>query len=80
MGKMIQNNEEYNEYKEEIKSNLRKSFTVSDLEYICKYIHIDGAYNIALALGRTKNSVVKMYTQLKKENTDTFFRNLNIFW
>jgi Mn-dependent DtxR family transcriptional regulator len=60
--------------------NQGKHFSDSDLEYLCKYYDYDSPSTIALALGRTEQSVTNKILQLKRLGLYEYYKNQNKFW
>lgn len=60
--------------------NHGKPFSESDLEYLCKYIDIDGVRSISMALGKTQMTVNSKLTELKKKKLFDHYKNLNKHW
>lgn len=60
--------------------NTKKDFTISDLEYICKYYHHDSVNTIGLALGRKPSTIKAIVREMKKEELFDYYKNLNIHW
>lgn len=60
--------------------NHRKPFTQIEIEYLCKYIEIDGVELISYALGRTPKSIIKKHLKLKKDGNFDYYKNLNKYW
>lgn len=61
-------------------TNQGKPWTMSDLEYLCKYSEVDELESMAMALGRTKNTVAEKLYQLRKNHRYELYRNLNRYW
>jgi len=67
-------------YHPEFHKNHKKSFTESDLEYLCKFYDVDGAKLISMALGRTEAAVRSKLSNLKKRGLFEYYKNLNKHW
>lgn len=68
------------EYHPDFHPNQNKKWTVSELEYLCKFYEADGSLTISLALGKTQKTVSNTYARLKREGLSNFYRNLNVFY
>lgn len=60
--------------------NTNKPWTVSDIEYLCKYYNVDDLNTLALALGRTAVSISVKANILKRKGQFEHYKNLNKFW
>jgi hypothetical protein len=58
----------------------RTPFTEEELEYICKYWHVDNYDDLGLALGRTGVSLAQKVSVLKKQGKFNYYKNLNRHW
>lgn len=68
------------EYHPDFHPNQNKMWTLSELEYLCKFYKMDGSLSMSLALGRTQTIVSNTYARLKKDGLCDFYRNLNVFY
>ncbi len=68
------------EYHPDFHPNQNKMWTLSELEYLCKFYKIDGPLMTSLALGKTQKTVSGVYGALKRSGEYEFYRNLNIFY
>ncbi|MEK4700397.1 DNA-entry nuclease [Solibacillus sp. FSL R7-0668] len=57
-----------------------KSFTESDLEYICKFYEIDEIRTISFAIGKTEHTIRTKVFDLRKRGLYDFYKNLNKNW
>lgn len=55
-------------------------FSVSDLEYICKFYEHDGPKSIAALYDKPLNQIVNLVTKLKKQGKYEHYKNLNMYW
>ncbi|WP_214482922.1 DNA-entry nuclease [Bacillus sp. SM2101] len=60
--------------------NRGKSYTVEELEYLCKFYEIDGANFMGMALGRPPKSIAATVNKLKDEGKFEYYKLLNKFW
>lgn len=60
--------------------NCGKEYSESDLEYLCKFYEHDGAYMVALALGRTVASVMRKWADLKEKGLVEKYKSRDVFW
>ncbi len=60
--------------------NMGKTWTESDMEYLCKYYEIDDMKTLSLALGRTANSLVTKKLKLEQQGKYEYYKNLNKHW
>ncbi|MEG0259890.1 MAG: DNA-entry nuclease [Lysinibacillus sp.] len=57
-----------------------KTFSESDLEYICKFYEVDHTRNIAFAIGKTEHTIRTKVSKLQKEGLFNYYKNLNKHW
>jgi hypothetical protein len=67
-------------YHPDFHPNHKKTFTESDLEYLCKYYEVDGKKKMSLALGKTETTVSMKVVLLKKNGLFDYYKNLNKHW
>ena len=66
-------------YHPEFHPNHGEIFTNEELEYICKFYHVDGARSISFALGRTEGTIKTKIDELKKKGFFEKYRSLNYY-
>jgi hypothetical protein len=57
-----------------------KFFTLSELEYLCKYYEHDSVESIAASLGRTETSIISKVYKLRKNGQFEYYQSLNCHW
>ena len=57
-----------------------KSFTESDLEYICKFYDFDNTRNLAFAIGKTEHAIRTKVAELRTNGLFDYYKNLNKHW
>lgn len=67
-------------YNPEIHDNQGTVWSEEDKEYLCKYESIDEMETVAMALGRTRGTVVEKLKKLRKNGQFEYYKNLNKFW
>lgn len=67
-------------YHPEYHHNTNKHWTESDTEYACKFCEIDNLEVLAMALGRTADSVSVKINTLKRQGKYEHYKNLNKHW
>lgn len=67
-------------YHPEFHHQHKKPFTVSEMEYLCKFWDIDPRRTMSFALGRPETLLSTMVNQLKKNGEFEYWKNLNVFW
>jgi hypothetical protein len=67
-------------YHPEVHPNHGKTYTQSDLEYLCKYWGVDDAKSLAFALGRPEHSLAAKVNELRKSSQFNYYKNLNKYW
>lgn len=67
-------------YNPEYHENHGKRFSEEELEYMCKYIELDGLKSMAMALGKTENVVNVKVQRLKKMGKFEYYKNLSRHW
>lgn len=67
-------------YHPEFHQNYKKPFTEEELEYMCKYWHLDDSKTMALALGKTETATTQKMSDLKRRGLCEYYRNLNKYW
>lgn len=55
-------------------------FTVSELEYLCKYWEFDDRRTMSFSLGRPETILAATVYQLKKSGQFEHYKHLNTFW
>lgn len=65
-------------YSLELCTSHYRGYTTSDLIYLCKWYGIISSREIALALGRTQDSVLNKVKRLKQNNEFDFYRSTSI--
>ncbi len=68
------------EYNPDFHFNQGERWTESDLEYLCKYIEIDGYRSVSFALGRTEKTIASKIADFKKNGKYEYYKNLNKYW
>lgn len=67
-------------YNPDYHPNMGKTWTESDIEYACKYYEVDDLEVLAMALGRTADSVSVKINTLKRQGKFEYYKNLNKYW
>jgi len=67
-------------YNPEYHPNTGRPWTEEDLEYLCKYYDVDDLETLAMALGRTSNSVEAKKYELERQGKYEYYKNLNKYW
>jgi hypothetical protein len=57
-----------------------KSYSQSELEYICKYYGFLTAKEIAAELGRTQKAIVNIIVKLRENGQFEYYRTANQYW
>lgn len=65
-------------YCPELHYNQGKSYTVSDLSYICKHYRRGEVLSLSLAVGRTDRSIRSLVDKLRKEDQFEYYKNLGV--
>ena len=63
------------QYHPNLHPNRGKPFTEEELEYLCAFYEYDGYNSIALALGRTAQTVKNKYNHLKRRGLVQKYKN-----
>ncbi|RSK27473.1 DUF2059 domain-containing protein [Bacillus sp. HMF5848] len=79
------NNIEYDnngraKYHPDLHPNHGKHYTLSELEYICKFYESDGRKSVAATVGRTESTIAALVHTLRKNKKYDYYKNLNKFW
>lgn len=77
---MLNKQGRYIVYNPEIHDRQGQDFTISELEYLCRFIEADGSRKMSYALGRTEQVVNRKIRELKRNGQYEFFKNLRLFW
>ncbi|MEK3955395.1 DNA-entry nuclease [Psychrobacillus sp. FSL K6-1464] len=67
-------------YHPEYHENHRKPFSEPELEYMCKYWHLDSTKTMSLALGKTETTISQKVNELNKSGLFQYYKNLNKHW
>lgn len=68
------------QYHPDFHENQGKPFTVSDLEYLCKFWGFDETRTMAFAIGRTETTIASKVSSLRKSGLFDYYKNLNKYW
>lgn len=68
------------QYHPDFHHNHKKRFTVSELEYLCKFYEVDHIRTLAFALGKTEYTCFAKVNELKKSGQYDHYKNLNMYW
>lgn len=63
-------------YDQNMCSRHYKNFSIADLKYMCYWYNKISSRRIALALGRTQNSILNKVRYLKKKQEFDFYKEL----
>ncbi len=64
----------------EYHENTGSHYDEEELEYLCKYVEVDGIKKMSMALGRTPHSVKQKVHDLRKIGEFEYYRTLNKHW
>ena len=57
-----------------------RSWTESELEYICRFNEYDGYRKVALGIDRPEGSVDKKLRDLKRDGLYEHYKNIRMYW
>jgi len=67
-------------YNPALHPNHKKPYTISELEYICKYYEIDGRKSVSSIVGRTESTIASLVHRLKKDGMFDYYKDLKKNW
>ena len=67
-------------YHPELHENHGKTWSLDELEYLCKFHHAGELNDMSLALGRPATSITTKITYLRKQGQYDFYRKLNRYY